>query len=73
MESENTAGWLTEKQLIADTGVGSFTLDRWRREGLITWDRRFLGFGEGTVTVYPPIAVSMVQRLLGIATGVQGD
>jgi hypothetical protein len=56
METENTAGWLTEKQLIANTGGGSFTLDRWRREGLIPWDRRFLGFGEGTVTVYPPIA-----------------
>jgi len=63
MESKDTASWLTEEQLIAETGLGEFTLDRWRREGLIPWRRQFLGFGEGTATVYPPIAVSMVRRL----------
>jgi len=28
MESKDTAGWLTEEQLIAETGLGDFTLDR---------------------------------------------
>jgi hypothetical protein len=60
---EDTGGWLTEEQLIAKTGVGPFTLDRRRREGLVPWDRRFLSFGVGTRTVYPPIAVPMIRRL----------
>lgn len=60
---EDTAGWLTEKQLIAETGVGIFTLDRRRREGVVPWNRRFLGFELGTRTVYPPIAVPMIRRI----------
>ena len=60
---EDTDGWLTEEQLIAETGVGRFTLDRRRREGLVPWNRRFLDFGVGTRTVYPPIAVPMIRRL----------
>jgi len=60
---EDAADWLTEKQLIAETGIGPVALDCRRREGLVPWNRRFLGFGVGTVTVYPPIAVSMVRRL----------
>jgi hypothetical protein len=60
---EKTDLWLTEEQLIAETGIGRFTLDRRRREGLVPWDRRFLGFGVGTRTVYPPIAVPMIRRL----------
>jgi hypothetical protein len=59
------AGWLTEEQVIDATGVGRFTLDRWRRAGLISWDRRFLGFGteKGSPTVYPPIAVEQVRHV----------
>ena len=60
---EDTAGWLTEEQLIAETGVRPFTLDRRRREGLVPWNRRFLGFEVGSRTVYPPIAVAMVRRV----------
>src|SRR5713226_4999171 len=60
---EDTAGWLTEEQLIAETGVGPFTLDRRRREGLVPWNRRFLGFQVGTRTVYPLIAVPMLRRV----------
>jgi hypothetical protein len=59
----DAADWLTEEQLIAETAIGTFTLDRWRREGLVPWDRRFLTFGAGTRTVYPPIAVPMVRRI----------
>jgi hypothetical protein len=32
---EDAAGWLTEEHLIAETGIGTFSLDRWRREGLV--------------------------------------
>jgi hypothetical protein len=60
---EDTGDWLTEEQLIAETGIGRLTLDRRRREGLVPWNRRFLDFGVGTCTVYPPIAVPMIQRL----------
>ena len=60
---EYSADWLTEKQLIAETKIGSFTLDRRRREGLVPWSRRFLGFEVGTLTVYPPIAVPMIRRI----------
>ena len=60
---EDTGGWLTEEQLIAETGIGRFTLDRRRRQRLVPWDRRFLDFGVGTRTVYPPIAVPMIRRL----------
>jgi hypothetical protein len=42
------------------------------RPALIPWDRRFLGFGEGTVTVYPPIAVLMVRRLQGLRLEFKG-
>ena len=59
---EDAADWLTEEQLLAETRVGVFTLDRWRREGLVPWNRRFLRFGVGTRTVYPPIAVPMIRR-----------
>ena len=51
------------EQLIAETGIGIFTLDRRRREGLVPWNRRFLGFAVGTRTVYPPIAVPMIRRI----------
>ena len=66
------AGWLTEEQLIAETGVGRFTLDRRRREGLVPWDRRFLDFGVGTGTVYPPIAVPMIRRLQELQQAFKG-
>jgi hypothetical protein len=69
---EDMAGWLTEEQLIAETGVGHFTLDRRRREGLVPWDRRFLDFGVGTVTVYPPIAVPMIRRLQELQQAFKG-
>jgi len=69
---EDTAGWLTEEQLIAETGIGRFTLDRRRRQGLVPWDRRFLGFGVGTCTVYPPIAVAMIRRLEELKRTVKG-
>jgi hypothetical protein len=69
---EDTAGWLTEEQLIAETGVGRFTLDRRRRQGLVPWDRRFLSFGVGTVTVYPPIAVPMLRRLQELKEAFKG-
>jgi len=69
---EDMAGWLTEEQLIAETGVGPFTLDRRRREGLVPWDRRFLDFGVGTVTVYPPIAVPMIRRLQELQQAFKG-
>ena len=69
---EEKDGWLTEEQLIAETGIGRFTLDRRRREGLVPWDRRFLGFGVGTLTVYPPIAVPMIRRPPGIKADRQG-
>lgn len=59
----DTGGWLAEQQVISETGIGRFTLDRWRREGLVSWDRRFLGFGIGTRTVYPPIAVAIIRRI----------
>jgi hypothetical protein len=71
-QMEDTVGWLTEEQLIAETGVGRFTLDRRRRQGLVPWDRRFLGFGVGTVTVYPPIAVPMLRRLQGLQQAFKG-
>jgi hypothetical protein len=60
---EYSADWLTEEQVIAETGIGMFTLDRWRREGLVPWERRFLALKIGTRTVYPPIAVPMVRRV----------
>jgi hypothetical protein len=69
---EDTAGWLTEEQLIAETGVGPFSLDRRRREGLVPWDRRFLGFEVGTCTVYPPIAVQMIRRLQELQQAFKG-
>ena len=69
---EDTAGWLTEEQLIAETGIGPLTLDRRRREGLVPWDRRFLGFGVGTRTVYPPIAVPMIRRLQELQQAFKG-
>jgi hypothetical protein len=69
---EDTDGWLKEEQLIAETGVGPFTLDRRRRERLVPWERRFLGFGIGTRTVYPPIAVPMIRRLQELHETVKG-
>ena len=72
MEPRDTTGWLTEKQVIAETGVGAFTLDRWRREGLVPWDRRFLTFAKGTVTVYPPIAVPMIHRIRALREEIKG-
>jgi hypothetical protein len=60
---EDTAGWLTEKQLIAETGEGKFTLDRLRRAGIVPWDRRFFGFPVGSLTVYPPIAVAIIRSI----------
>jgi hypothetical protein len=60
---EDAAGWWTEERLISETGIGAFTLDRWRREGLVPWKRQFLRFGVGTLTVYPPIAVPMIRRI----------
>jgi len=60
---EDRADWLTEEQVIAETGIGQFTLDRRRREGLVPWNRRFLGFELGTRTVYPPIAVPIIRRV----------
>ena len=69
---EDTAGWLTEEQLIAETGIGPFTLDRRRRQGLVPWARRFLGFGVGTRTVYPPIAVPMLRRLQELQQAFKG-
>jgi hypothetical protein len=69
---EDMAGWLTEEQVIAETGIGAFTLDRRRRQGLVPWDRRFLGFGVGTRTVYPPIAVPMIRRLQELQRTLKG-
>jgi hypothetical protein len=69
---EDTAGWLTEEQLIAETGIGRFTLDRRRRQGLVPWARRFLGIGVGTRTVYPPIAVPMLRRLQELQQAFKG-
>jgi hypothetical protein len=62
---QDIAGWLTEEQVIDATGVGRFTLDRWLRAGLVSWDRRFLGFGtdRGSPTVYPPIAVEQIRHV----------
>jgi hypothetical protein len=59
---EDAAGWLTEQQLIVETGEGKFTLDRLRRAGLIPWRRRFFGLG-GSVTVYPPITVAIIRSI----------
>ncbi len=69
---EDTAGWLTEEQIIAETGIGRFTLDRRRREGLVPWKRQFLDFGVGTCTVYPPIAVPIIRRLLELRQQFKG-
>lgn len=59
---EDAAGWLTEERVITETGIGRFTLDRRRREGLVPWSCQFLGFEVGTRTVYPPIAIAMLRR-----------
>jgi hypothetical protein len=69
---EETNGWLTEERLIAETGIGRFTLDRWRRQRLVPWERRFLDFGVGTRTVYPPIAVPMIRRLQELGQAFKG-
>lgn len=69
---EGAADWLTEEQLIAETGIGAFTLDRRRREGLVPWSRQFLDFGVGTRTVYPPIAIPMVRRVQELQRQVKG-
>lgn len=61
MDEQN--GWLTEQQLIAETGEGPFTLDRLRRAGLLPWSRRFLGFAVGTAAIYPRIAVGIIRRI----------
>ncbi len=71
-QMEDTAGWLTEEQIIAETGIGRFTLDRRRREGLVPWKRQFLDFGVGTCTVYPPIAVPIIRRLLELRQQFKG-
>jgi hypothetical protein len=69
---EDTGDWLTEEQLIAETGVGHYTLDRWRRAGLVPWKRQFLDFGVGTRTVYPPITVPMIRRLRELQQAFKG-
>jgi hypothetical protein len=58
-------GWLTEEQVLAGTGVGRPTFERWRAKGLIPEARRqSLGRGLGTTRyLYPPMASAVVLRL----------
>jgi hypothetical protein len=58
------AGWLTEDELIAQTGINHWNLVRWRGKGLIVKPiTPRLGFAIGTASYYPPIAVPMIRRL----------
>lgn len=52
------AGYVTEEQLLQATGIGKFTLDRWRRDGLIPWRRE--NCSSGRFTIYPKIAIEIV-------------
>ena len=59
--------WLSTDDLIARTGgtVSRPQLERWLKAGLLPQPRRRgLGRGKGTVSLYPPVAAAMLDRLL---------
>jgi hypothetical protein len=56
--------WVSEPELIAATGANRHNLIRWRQQELIPRPRRrFLGFGVGTASEYPPVTIDMIRRL----------
>jgi hypothetical protein len=56
-------GWLSEAELIAESGISRRNLIRWRGQGLVPKPNVMRLGAAGTASYYPPIAVPMILRL----------
>lgn len=61
-------GELTDREIVAETGVSPRRLTWLRQNGLIPSPRRrSRGLHKGTLSLYPPVTVAMIRRLDGLA------
>jgi hypothetical protein len=58
------AGYVTEDQLRAETGISQFTLKRLREDGLVPWRRE--NCQSGRFTIYPESAIGIVRCILAL-------